>query len=51
MGFRFYKRVKLGGGTRLNLSKSGAGISAGVKGFRAGISSKGKFYSSVVIPC
>jgi hypothetical protein len=30
MGFRVYKSVKLGKGVRLNLSKTGVGISAGV---------------------
>jgi len=37
MGFRFRKSIKLGGGFRLNLSKSGVGISGGVKGARVGI--------------
>ena len=30
MGFRLYKRINLGGGVHLNLSKTGVGISAGV---------------------
>ncbi len=34
MGFRFRKSINLGGGVRLNLSKRGLGISAGVRGFR-----------------
>lgn len=41
MGFRFQKRINLGGGVRLNLSKSGVGVSAGVKGARVGIGPKG----------
>ncbi len=34
MGFRFRKSINLGGGARLNLSKSGVGYSFGGKGFR-----------------
>ena len=41
MGFRFRKSIKLGGGFRLNLSKSGFGISGGVKGARVGIGPRG----------
>lgn len=41
MGFRFRKSVKLGKHTRLNLSKSGVGISTGVKGFRVSAGTKG----------
>ena len=41
MGFRFRKSVKLGKHTRLNLSKSGVGISTGVKGFRVSAGAKG----------
>lgn len=42
---RFRKSVKLGG-VKFNLSKSGIGVSAGVKGLRVGISqNKGSYYS------
>lgn len=34
MGFRFRKSVNLGGGFRINFSKSGVGYSFGGKGFR-----------------
>ena len=34
MGFRFRKSINLGGGFRVNLSKSGVGYSFGSKGFR-----------------
>ena len=34
MGWNYRKSVNLGGGLRLNFSKSGIGISGGVKGFR-----------------
>ncbi len=41
MGFRFGKSIKLGKGFRINLSKSGIGMSAGIKGLRAGIGPRG----------
>jgi hypothetical protein len=43
MGFYLRKSVKFGG-VRLNLSKSGIGMSAGVKGFRVGVDSRGRTY-------
>jgi hypothetical protein len=46
MGLFIRKSIKLGKHTRLNLSKSGIGISTGVKGARVGINSKGKAYVS-----
>jgi hypothetical protein len=49
-GLRFQKRIKLFGGTRLNLSKSGIGISTGVRGTRFGIDAKGRSYSSLGLP-
>ena len=42
MGMRFRKSIKLGGGTKLNLSKSGVGVSAGVKGFRVSTNTSGR---------
>lgn len=42
MGLRFRKSIKLGGGFRLNLSKSGVGYSWGTKGFRISKSAKGR---------
>jgi len=41
MGFRFRKSVKIGKNTRLNLSKSGIGLSTGVKGARVSVNQKG----------
>lgn len=41
MGFGFRKSIKLGKGTRLNLSKSGLGISTGAKGFRVSTGPRG----------
>lgn len=42
MGFRFRKSIKLGGGFKINLSKSGIGYSFGGKGFRVAKTAKGK---------
>ena len=42
MGMRFRKSIKLGGGTKLNLSKSGVGVSTGVKGFRVSKNTSGR---------
>ncbi|MCC5909971.1 MAG: DUF4236 domain-containing protein [Clostridiaceae bacterium] len=41
MGLRFRKSFKLGKGFRVNLSKSGVGISGGTKGFRVGVGPRG----------
>lgn len=41
MGFRFHKSLRIGKHTRLNLSKSGIGVSTGVKGFRVGVGPRG----------
>lgn len=41
MGLRLRKSIKLGKHTRLNLSKSGVGVSTGVKGFRVGVGPRG----------
>lgn len=49
MGFRFRKSFKIAPGLRLNLSKSGLGVSAGVRGARIGVNSRGAF-SSIGIP-
>lgn len=50
MGFRARKSINLGGGFRVNLSKSGIGLSAGVPGMRTSINSSGRRTSSVGIP-
>jgi hypothetical protein len=44
MGWFFRKSINLGGGVRLNLSKRGVGMSAGVRGFRVGVSPGGRQY-------
>ena len=50
MGFRFRKSKNLGGGFRLNMSKSGIGGSWGVKGFRVTKKAKGGFRTTTSIP-
>lgn len=50
MGFRLYKSVGLGKGIRLNLSKTGVGISAGVPGLRYSVHSSGRRSASAGIP-
>ncbi len=42
MGWNYRKSVNLGGGFRLNFSKSGVGVSGGVKGFRVSSGPRGK---------
>lgn len=49
MGLRFRKSVNIGP-LRLNFSKSGVGMSVGVKGFRVGRSAKGKTTATVSLP-
>lgn len=50
MGLRFRKSIKLGGGFRLNLSKSGVGYSWGTKGFRISKSAKGRTRKNFLSP-
>lgn len=49
VAFRLRKSVNLGP-FRVNLSRSGAGFSVGGRGFRAGVDSRGRKYTSVGIP-
>ena len=49
MGLRFRKSINIGP-LRINLSKSGVGVSLGVKGFRVGRSAKGKTTATVSLP-
>lgn len=49
MGFSYRKSIKAGP-FRLNLSKSGLGLSAGVPGFRVTQSSTGRRYTTFNIP-
>lgn len=50
MGFRVRKSIKLAPGVRLNVSKSGIGMSAGVKGFRVTQRADGRTQSTASIP-
>lgn len=50
MGFRLYKSVSLGKGVRLNLSKTGVGISAGVPGVRYSVHSSGRTVKTIGAP-
>ena len=50
MGFRFRKSINLGGGFRVNLSKSGVGYSWGTKGVRFTKTAKGKRRTTSSIP-
>ena len=50
MALRFHRSMKLLPGVRLNFGKRGIGISAGVRGLRVGVDSRGKGYTSAGIP-
>jgi RNase P subunit RPR2 len=50
VGFRYRKSIKLGGGFRINLSKSGIGYSWGVKGYRITKTAKGTTRYTASIP-
>ena len=50
MGLRFHKSINLGGGFRVNLSKSGIGYSWGTKGARFTKTAKGTTRSTLSIP-
>lgn len=49
MGFRFRRSVRIAPGIRLNLSKSGVGVSAGPSGARVGVGPRG-VHGSLGIP-
>ncbi len=50
MGFRFRKSFRIGPGVRLNLTKTGIGVSAGAKGLRMSAHSSGRLTRSISIP-
>lgn len=50
MGLNFRKSINLGGGVKLNLSKSGVGISAGVPGARVSKQANGNVRTTFSIP-
>ncbi len=50
MGFRFRKSIKIGGGAKINFSKSGIGYGWGVKGFRLTKTARGSGRVTASIP-
>lgn len=50
MGFRFRKSINLGGGFRINISKSGIGYSWGVKGYRITKTARGTIRHTASLP-
>ena len=50
MGTRFRKSVNLGGGARINISKSGIGYSVGTKGARVTMTADGRTRTTLSIP-
>lgn len=50
MGWNFRKSVKIAPGVKVNFSKRGASVSAGPKGFKVSLNSKGKVHRTVSIP-
>ena len=50
MGIRYRKSINIGGGVRLNLSKSGLGASFGVPGLRYSVSGSGRARRTMSIP-
>jgi len=50
VGFRYRKSINLGGGFRINLSKSGIGYSWGVKGYRITKTARGTIRRTASIP-
>ena len=47
MGFYFKKSKNITKNTKLNFSKSGVGVSTGVKGARVGVNSRGQIYTQI----
>jgi tetratricopeptide (TPR) repeat protein len=50
MGVRYRKSIRLGGGARVNLSRSGVGFSMGIPGFRVGVGGSGRVTRTLGIP-
>ena len=50
MGLRYRKSIKIAPGVRLNVNKNSVGVSAGVKGLRYSVNSKGQTTKTVGIP-
>lgn len=50
MGFKFRKSIKIAPGVKLNINKNSIGISAGTRGARFSVNSKGRATTTVGIP-
>jgi hypothetical protein len=50
MGFRFRKSINLGRGLRLNLGTKSVGLSAGARGARVSINSRGRRTTTLGLP-
>ena len=50
MGCNFRKSVKIAPGVKVNFSKRGTSISAGPKGYKVSVNSKGKVHQTTSIP-
>jgi hypothetical protein len=50
VSFRYRKSIRLGGGVRLNLSKTGVGLSCGVPGMRYSVHSSGRRTRTAGLP-
>lgn len=50
MGFRYRKSINLGGGFKVNVSKSGVGYSWGVKGARVTKTARGTTRKTLSVP-
>lgn len=50
MGLRFQRRIRVLPGLRLNLSRSGVGVSVGGRGAHVGITARGQRYTSIGLP-
>lgn len=50
MGFKFRKSIKIAPGVKLNINKKSVGISAGTRGARVSVNSKGRATTTVGIP-
>lgn len=50
MGFRYRKSINIGGGFRINMSKSGIGYSWGTKGYRISKTARGNIRKTATLP-
>jgi len=50
MNLRFQRSLKVVPGLRINISRSGAGVSVGTRGLHVGVDAKGREYASIGLP-